>query len=346
VLFWAHHGEHHLAANLRLTRRYRVDAVLLAHSWHLAHRFPVPVHRFPFAVATELFVGTAEFAKRTYDVAMVAAGLAAESERYHKRFAMTRDLTAAFADRTAFRYGLLPEAMAALYADTRIVLNDGGARHLPITMRVFEALGCGAVLVAEDLPGTDVLLSPGKHYVPLGEEPVAQVRSILADPQSASIAAAGRQRALDHHTYDHRVDELLAIAAQTEPGALPEYGVAADPLAAAIDLDVDVQALAVFGTELDLPDRAVRAGADAAARLEHGKTDAVVFGDGEIPDPDFAVAGARRYVYATGSGAKRVLPALERSHPEADIAWVGNVMRVDLRAPGYRMRPDDHPLAR
>src|SRR5690606_25211691 len=37
VLFWAHHGEHHTAMHRRLVRRYRADAVLLAHSWHLAH---------------------------------------------------------------------------------------------------------------------------------------------------------------------------------------------------------------------------------------------------------------------------------------------------------------------
>jgi hypothetical protein len=346
LLFWAHHGEHHLAANIRLTRRYGADAVLLAHSWHLAHRFPVPVHRFPFAVAPEVFAADTGFTDRSYDVAMVAAGLAADSERYRRRFTMASDLTAALPNRTAFQYGLLPEAMAELYADSKIVLNDGGARHLPITMRVFEALGCGALLVTEDLPGTDALFTPGEHYVPLGDQPVSQVRGLLADPRSASIAAAGRQRALDHHTYDHRVDELLAIAARTEPKALPERGAPADPLAAMVDLDVDVQGVAVFGVDLDLPDRAIRSGADAAARLDRGKTDAVVLGNGQIPDLDLAVHGARRYMYAVGRVADQLLPAVERAHPGADVTWVGDVMRVDLRAPGYRMRPDDHPLAR
>src|SRR5690606_23639341 len=47
ILFWFHHGEHHLQANLRLLDRYRADAALMAHSWHLAHWVQVPVHRFP-----------------------------------------------------------------------------------------------------------------------------------------------------------------------------------------------------------------------------------------------------------------------------------------------------------
>ena len=54
TLFWFHHGEHHLHANLRLVERYKADAVLMAHSWHLAYWLPTPVHRFPFGVATEL----------------------------------------------------------------------------------------------------------------------------------------------------------------------------------------------------------------------------------------------------------------------------------------------------
>jgi hypothetical protein len=345
VLFWVHHGEHHLAANLRLVDRYGTDAVLLAHSWHLAHRFPVPVHRFPFAVAPDIHRSSPGFADRTHDVAMVAAGLITPSVRYGRRYEMARRLQAAFPDRTAFRYGLRPYEMAALYGDSRIVLNDGGTRHLPITMRVFEALGAGALLVTEDLPGMDVLLEPGTHYVTLGGDAVAGVRDALARPDAGQIAAAGHSHAMAHHTYDHRIDDLLRIAAATTRSDRVRPTVPSDPLSAAVHGDVDVHTVAVFGAELDLPDRAVRSGAAAEERLPDGRSDAVVLGAGAVPDLDVAVTAARRYVYTANRSAPPVLAAVERVHPDAQVGWVGPVMRVDLGAPGYRMRPDDHPLA-
>ncbi len=345
VLFWVHHGEHHLPANLRLVARYGADAVLLAHSWHLAHRFPVPVHRFPFAVAPEVFTGGVAFSSRGFTVAMVAAGLAAKSDRYGSRYRMSRSLEAAFGERAAFRYGLLPEEMAALYANSKIVLNDGGRRHLPITMRVFEALGTGALLLTEDLPGTDVLLTRGEHYLPLGEDAVAQVRRLGSDPTATAIARAGHAHATQHHTYDHRVDDLLRIAAATEVRSDPESTPAADPLTAAIAADVEVQTLSVFDAELDLPDRVIRTGEDAARRLESGRTDAVVLASTRT-DLESVVAGARRYVYATGTSAADVAAAVVHLHPAAEVTWRDGVMRADLHAPGYRMRSPDHPLAR
>ena len=75
VLFWVHHGEHHVATNLRLVDRYGAHAVLLAHSWHLAHRFPVPIHRFTFGLAPELVDASIPWAERKYAVSMVGGQL-------------------------------------------------------------------------------------------------------------------------------------------------------------------------------------------------------------------------------------------------------------------------------
>ena len=337
ILFWVHHGEHHLMANLRLTRRYGADAVLLAHSWHLAHRFDVPVHRFPFAVAPELTAPGPGFEDRILDVAMVGAGLDDPAGRYTRRQAMAADLAAALPTRTGFCSGLPPEDMAALYRTAKIVVNDGGNRHYPITMRVFEALGSGSLLLTDDLPGTDVLLRPGGHYVALGPDPVGQVQRLLADPATETIARNGQQYAAQRHTYDHRVDELLTIAGITEVRHAAEWTPPVDPLAAAVDRDVEVHSVAVLGGCLNLPDRAVRCGDDAAARLEPGKTDAVVIGGDGYRDLDTAVRAARRYVYADPAVAETVKMHVAAIRPEAAMSTVAGILRADLGTPGYRL---------
>ena len=345
VAFWVHHGEHHLAANLRLTRRYGADAVLLAHSWHLAHRFPVPVHRFPFAVAPELFGGPMPFDERPLDVAMVGAGLGNPALRYDTRQQLATDLGNALVGRTAFRSGLAPEELAALYGRAHIVLNEGGARHFPLTMRVFEALGAGALLLTDDLPGTDVVLERGIHYLALGDDPVRQILDILDDPSSAEIAAAGRRHAMSHHTYDHRVDELLAIVDVAAHDPSRKSDAPGTSLDAVVDGDVDAHSVAAFGVQLDLPDRVVRYDDDAFARLAPGKTDAVVIGPGGVDDVDRVIAAARRYVYATGTGKATVRSRIAAIHPEAVLSDRSDVLRADLLAPGYRIAVDGEPAA-
>lgn len=334
VLFWVHHGEHHLLANLRLVRRYQADAVLLAHSWHLAHRFPVPVRPLPFAVAPETFAPGHPWSERRLDAALIGLGVTEASRRYDTRRRIVDALRDVLGDRGLFTEGIAPEAVAAAYADSRIVLNEGGSRHLPVTMRVFEALGAGALLVTDDLPGTDTLLTPGEHYVVLDKGDVAgQVLGLLDDQTSPGIAATGHRYALDHHTYDHRVDELLRIAAATV-GADLHPSIPQDPLAALVDRDVDVDTVALFGDVcLDLLDRIVTRPDVAPTRA-----DAVVVGVGHGPDPEPLVASARRYVYATPPVAGAVGEVVRRLHPASDVHDVGGILRADLGAPGYRVQ--------
>lgn len=346
TLFWVHHGEHHLSANLRLTRRYAADAVLLAHSWHLAHRFPVPVHRFPFAVARELLPAPTPFAARSHDVAMVGAGLNDPAVRYDRRQRLATQLQAALGSRAAFRSGITPEDVVRLYGDARIVVNEGGDRHFPITMWVFEALGAGALLVTDDLPGTDVVLRKGDHYVVLDDDdPMGQIETLATDERSAGIAAAGHTHAMDRHTYDHRVDELVVILNDTVK-AEPPQDLGMDALSAAIDQDVEVHSVAVFGADVTLPDRVVRRESDAVARLAPGRTDAVVIGRADVHDLDRALAAARRYVYAVDGGIQPVRERITSIHPQALVTHAGSVLRADLGALGYRVPAGSGSAAR
>jgi len=346
TFFWAHHGEHHLAANLRLTRRYRADGVLMAHSWHLAHRFPVPTFRFPFGVATELDPSPRLWPDRRIDVAMVGSGIGGSGSRYDRRREIAESLTSDETITAEVAYGLAPEEMIALYGDTRIVVNDGGPRHFPITMRVFETLAAGALLLTEDIPGTDTILNRGEHYVPIEADVTSQVQALLADDTSSTIADAGHDWAIARHTYDHRVDQLITLAKETPVADSGEYvSPSQSRLGALIDQDVEVQHLAVFGDpgDLALDDRAIRSG--DANRLTERSIDGIVIGEGPIEQLRDAVLAARGYVYAEAGHAEEVARILAEERPNASMERVNGVLRADIGAGPYRMRPADHPLS-
>lgn len=334
VLLWAHHGEHHTDAHLRLIARYGIDAVLLAHSWHLAHRYPVPVHRFPFAVDPALVDGSRPWADRRLDVAFVGAAVA--SPAYAGRREMIEALESVLdPERLSIADGVTPQQLAAIYGDARIVFNDGGTRHHPITMRVFEAVGSGAVLLTEDAPGLGLLFTPDEHYRVLRPESiVSDVNDLLADPSSAEMAAAALRHAGGRHTYDHRVDELIAIAEATPPatGWAPEEPTS--EIAAAIADDVEVMTVAAHG----LPDLAAELPLHAIwADPEPGATryDAVALGGDWYGPVAAARRDAVRYLYI--EPGTPLPPELFPFQSDTELT------RIDLEAPGYRVDAGDTP---
>jgi hypothetical protein len=278
---------------------------------------------------------------------MVGAGTETAGKRYGRRHEIAATLRRELPGRTAFAQEITPEEMAALYEDSRIVVNDGGAKHLPITMRVFETVGAGALLLTEDLPGTDLLFDRGGHYVALSDGDVAaQVVDLLASAASAGIATAGRERARGRHTYDHRVDELLAIAAATDGSAPRPAPPARSTLGALVDRDAEVQEIAVFGAvdPMGLDDRVVRPAHVTPMRPR--SVDAVVIGEGPADLTDDltayltgAVAAARGFVYATESRLDAVRAALAEVHPDAVVTVSEGQLRADIGGLGYRVPP-------
>ncbi|HEX2153351.1 MAG TPA: glycosyltransferase [Acidimicrobiia bacterium] len=332
VLFWVHHGEHHLGANLRLVDRLRPDAVLLAHSWHLAHRFPVPVHRFPFGVPVELFpTAPKPWAERTFDVAMVGAGMFKEGSRYDVRRDLVARLQAGLGERAMFPQRVPPEELASIYADTRIVINDGGRRHHPITMRLFETAGAGSLMLTEDQPGTDVLFSRSHYRVLQPEAAFEQVTTLAEDPEAEAAAEAAHRHALAHHTYDQRVDELMDIIAVTRPAGWVGRPRAGSALARLADEDVDVDTVVTDDPRLaeQLPDRIVWDIDSIADRMsDGGRVDAAALTRAD-PRLDMVVAGTRRYLYADHAIAEQVAQAVTRHHPDASFSHHGDLLRAD-----------------
>lgn len=342
TLYWAHHGEHHLFANLRLTDRYRADAVLLAHSWHLAHWFPAPVHRFPFAVPAEVFASPPKpLAQRQFDVAMVGSKLRGDAWQYQRRRRLVADLESRLPpDRVRFVEGVTPEEMAELYGDSRIVLNEGGVRHYPITMRVFEAIGAGAVLLTDAPPGLDLLFVPGREYRVLTDDVAADVARLLGDlEESQATTDRASERAAGLHTYDHRVDLLMTIAKETAKRDVPPP-LAETELARMIDADVEVQRLVhdrVTGLEDELPDREVWALSERAGRLRSGSMDAAVITSGDVEGMEPLLDSARRFIYTDGEVAGLIDYLAER-HPDAVSDRDGRLTRIDLMTEAYRVK--------
>jgi spore maturation protein CgeB len=84
------------------------------------------------------------------------------------------------------------------------------------TIRVFEALACGAALVSGPWRDAEGLFSPGEDYL-VAEDGAAMTRHLRALAADRDLARAigerGRRTVLARHTCAHRVDELALIAA-------------------------------------------------------------------------------------------------------------------------------------
>ena len=341
VLLWAHHGEHHTDAHLRLVRRYGADAVLLGHSWHLAHRYPVPVHRFPFGVPVEIVDPSTPWMDRGFDVAFVGS-LSPDARAHHDRrriMALVED--AVGEDRVAVRSGISPEALGTTYGNARVVVNDGGTNHYPITMRVFESIGSGALLATTPTPGLDQLLTPGIDYLEINVETAGTtIGSVLSRGDGAEVAARGHAAAAGRHLYDHRVDELLDIAGATKHGgslALPPIGDSS--FARSLDALVEVGTVAAIGIPGlggELPLRTVWSDPSPGDRTY----DAVVIGTVQHID-EAALADAVRYIVfedgsEPGDGIRRWVSS---HHAGATESASGGIVTVDLGTPGYRLVP-------
>ncbi|HEX6299491.1 MAG TPA: glycosyltransferase [Acidimicrobiia bacterium] len=340
TLYWVHHGEHHLFPNLRLADRYRADAVLLAHSWHLAPWFPTPVHRFPFAVAAELFSQPKPLAQRRFDVAMVGSKLRGDAWQYRRRTELIAVIQSKLpAERIRFLEGVSPEEMADLYGDSRIVLNEGGIRHYPITMRVFEAIGAGAVLLTDSAPGLDLLFEPGREFAVIGDDVVADVDRLLRDLEaSQALAERALARARAFHTYDHRVDLLVETARKTPKRQVVPSAAESD-LARMIDADADVQRIVhdgVPGLDEQLPNREVWPLSERSGRLPAGSMDAAIITADEVAGMEPLLYSARRYIYSVGDvdGLDQYLASM---YPNAVTHQNGDVRRIDLMTEAYRV---------
>nr|WP_294170844.1 glycosyltransferase [uncultured Sphingomonas sp.] len=88
------------------------------------------------------------------------------------------------------------------------------------TIRMFEALACGIPLVSAPWDDREGLFTPGEDYLVAhdGAAMTRHLRALANDPElRRALAERGLATVRARHSCAHRVDELLAIAAQLSP---------------------------------------------------------------------------------------------------------------------------------
>jgi spore maturation protein CgeB len=116
--------------------------------------------------------------------------------------------------------GWLPNVrVPAVYSSARVVLHVPRRQYVELlpgtpTIRVFEALACGACLISLPWPDTDRLFEAGKDFA-VARTP-SEMRDLIAcltsdASQREAFGQRGRQTILDRHTCGHRADQLLEM---------------------------------------------------------------------------------------------------------------------------------------
>ena len=111
------------------------------------------------------------------------------------------------------------EDMGVVFSLSKIVFNRSVKDD--VNMRVFEALGCGSLLVTNQIEHSqDLLFKHGEHFIEYRSprELVERVAYYLQNPEEREqIASRGREEALRKHTYAHRMDYMLSFLTPPTP---------------------------------------------------------------------------------------------------------------------------------
>jgi SAM-dependent methyltransferase/predicted O-methyltransferase YrrM len=106
--------------------------------------------------------------------------------------------------------------MFAVLASSKISVNRhiDVAGHYANNMRLFEATGCGSLLITDYKENLDELFEIGKEVVAYRspEECAALIKYYIAHPaEAAAIARAGQERTLRDHCYARRMEQTAGL---------------------------------------------------------------------------------------------------------------------------------------
>lgn len=109
--------------------------------------------------------------------------------------------------------------MVRLFSRSQIVFNEAVRNDL--NMRVFEVMSTGTLLLTDIArnSGQDELFRDGEDYAVYRDSTLCETASFYLDNEALreQIAARGQRLAHNAHTYDHRVEDLLAVALGGKP---------------------------------------------------------------------------------------------------------------------------------
>jgi len=109
-----------------------------------------------------------------------------------------------------------------VYSSAHIVLNDHWddmREHGYISNRIYDALACGAFVISDEVPGLSERFGDAVAQFGSAQELQELISRFLRDPaERRRRGELGRELVLEHHTFAHRVDELLALLAEHMSG--------------------------------------------------------------------------------------------------------------------------------
>ncbi len=117
--------------------------------------------------------------------------------------------------RPHYRGAALGEQMLRITRAAKITVNPhGDFMRWGGNMRLFEACGVGTLQIADDRPGVREWFTVGEHLITYRDP--QHLRELVAyylahNDERARIAEAGRAHVHAHHTYDHRMERLMAL---------------------------------------------------------------------------------------------------------------------------------------
>ncbi len=134
-----------------------------------------------------------------------------------RRQAILKTLESSYKITIAAAFGT---AAVDLMNRAKIVLNIHAEDFLDTETRVFEALGCGAFLLTEQLSSENPFSGQDLVEYTTTDDLAAKLGYYLAHAdERAAIAQHGHQTALGGHTYTHRAQEIVAVMARSWPQA-------------------------------------------------------------------------------------------------------------------------------
>jgi glycogen(starch) synthase len=116
------------------------------------------------------------------------------------------------------RHGVYLEDMATLFARAKIVFNCSLAGDL--NMRVFEGLASGALVVTDRIAnGLETLFADGAHLLLYDDGSLEDIvaRAVSDRTLQEVIGRRAQKLAVRHHTYAHRMRELVSLASLVRP---------------------------------------------------------------------------------------------------------------------------------
>jgi len=145
---------------------------------------------------------------RVYDIGFV--GNLAAAHRRTARARRLKLLTARYATNDV--YGAYsPEETGRVYSQSRLAFNTSIAGD--VTMRVFEASACGALVLTDAVSnGLADLFEVGRQLVTYSDDADLLAKAdyyLRHEDERRAIAEAGQRRTLASHTYLHRARDIL-----------------------------------------------------------------------------------------------------------------------------------------